>query len=111
MLRFLLDSAGAITQTARNAEDALEIIETWEPDILISDLGMPNVDGYELIKRIRTGASRHVKLPAVALTALTRVEDRVKALAAGYHMHVAKPVEPTELLTVVASLAALRKHR
>jgi len=78
---------------------------------LISDLGMPNVDGYELIKRIRTGASRHVKLPAVALTALTRVEDRVKALAAGYHMHVAKPVEPTELLTVVASLAALRKHR
>ncbi len=111
MLRFLLDSAGAITQTAKNAEDALEIIETWEPDILISDLGMPNVDGYELIKRIRTGASRHVKLPAVALTALTRVEDRVKALAAGYHMHVAKPVEPTELLTVVASLAALRKHR
>ncbi|HYR82775.1 MAG TPA: PAS domain S-box protein [Terriglobia bacterium] len=110
MLRYLLDHAGAITQTATNAQDALEIIDTWEPDVLISDLGMPNVDGYELIKRIRTGAARNVKLPAVALTALTRIEDRMKALAAGYQMHVAKPIEPGELLTVVASLAALGKQ-
>jgi CheY-like chemotaxis protein len=73
------------------------------PDVLVSDIGMPHVDGYELIRRIRSAGLR--KLPAVALTALTRIEDRVKALAAGYQMHVAKPVEPVELLAVVTSLA------
>ena len=100
-------AAGALVASTLLAVVAGSLVTTVVP---ASTLKLA-VDGYELIKRIRTGASRHVKLPAVALTALTRVEDRVKALAAGYHMHVAKPVEPTELLTVVASLAALRKHR
>lgn len=110
MLRFLFTRAGAVARTATNAEDAIEMVDTWRPDVLISDIGMPNVDGYELIKRVRARSDATMRLPAVALTALTRIEDRVKALSAGYHMHVAKPVEPSELLTVVASLAGLSKH-
>jgi len=106
MLRFLFERCGAQVQTATSAKDAFGIVEVWNPDVLVSDIGMPEVDGYELIRRIRAqGSARNTKLPAVALTALTRIDDRVKALAAGYQMHVAKPVEPVELLTVVASLA------
>ena len=108
--RFLFERAGAIVQTATSAEDAIEIMDTWEPDILVSDIGMPNVDGFELIKRIRARKQGNMRLPAVALTALTRIEDRVKALSAGYHMHVAKPIEPAELLSIVASLAGLSKR-
>jgi CheY-like chemotaxis protein len=67
---------------------------------------LPEVDGYELIRRIRKDERKNgTRTPAIALTAFARVEDRVKALAAGYQMHVAKPVEPGELLTIVASLA------
>jgi CheY-like chemotaxis protein len=109
LLRFVFDRAGAKVQMALNAQDALKIIEAWEPDVLVSDIGMPEVDGYELIRRIRARSSRQHKLPAVALTALTRIEDRMKALSAGYQMHVAKPIEPAELLTVVASLAGFTK--
>jgi len=109
MLRFVFDRAGAKVQMAMNAQDALKIVEAWEPDVLVSDIGMPEVDGYELIRRIRARSSRQHKLPAVALTALTRIEDRMKALSAGYQMHVAKPIEPAELLTVVASLAGFTK--
>ena len=71
--------------------------------MLISDIGMPGKDGYELIREIRRCAE-HKRLPAVALTAFARAEDRIRALNAGYNMHVAKPVDPRELLTVVASL-------
>ncbi len=106
MLRFLFERCGAQVQTATSAKEAFGIAEVWNPDVLVSDIGMPEVDGYELIRRIRAqGSGRNTKLPAVALTALTRTADRVKALAAGYQMHVAKPVEPVELLSVVASLA------
>jgi PAS domain S-box-containing protein len=109
MLRFVFDRVGAKAQMAMNAQDALDIVEAWEPDVLVSDIGMPEVDGYELIRRIRARSPRQHKLPAVALTALTRIEDRMKALSAGYQMYVAKPVEPAELLTVVASLAGFTK--
>lgn len=105
MLRFVFDRAGAIVQVAMSAQEALDVVETWQPNILVSDIGMPEVDGYELIKRVRACRTDKRKIPAVALTALTRIEDRVKALAAGYQMHVAKPIEPDELLAVVASLA------
>jgi CheY-like chemotaxis protein len=73
---------------------------------LICDIGMPEVDGYELIRRIRESERPgNKRVPAVALTAFARIEDRVRALAAGFQMHVAKPVEPAELLTIVASLS------
>lgn len=104
MLQYLFRQSGAEVATATSAEKALELIDRFSPDVLVSDIGMPIVDGYELIRRIRR-SGRNTSLPAVALTALTRIEDRVQALAAGYQMHVAKPVEPVELLAVVSSLA------
>jgi len=87
------------------AEEALTALEQVEFDLLISDIGMPKTDGYELIRQIRKqeeGTSR--KIPAVALTAYARVQDRMQAIMAGFSTHVAKPVEANELITVVASL-------
>jgi len=79
---------------------------------MISDIGLPEVDGYELLRRMREDERQTGrKTPAVALTASARIEDRVKALAAGYQMHVPKPVEPGELLTIVASLSGLMDQR
>jgi PAS domain S-box-containing protein len=103
MLHHLFRLSGAEVQVATSAEEALKACFAFNPDVLVSDIGMPNVDGYELLRRIRRSGNK--KLPAVALTALTRIEDRVKALAAGFQMHVAKPVEPAELLAVVSTLA------
>jgi PAS domain S-box-containing protein len=105
MLHFLFERSGAIVRVAGSAIEALRIFDEWAPDVLVCDIGMPDVDGYELIRRIRY--ERKSKVPAVALTALARVEDRVKALRAGFQMHVAKPIEPTELVSIVASLAGL----
>jgi len=112
MLRFVLEQCGGVVTTVADAESAIEAFQATRPTIMISDIGLPEVDGYELLRRIRdeerqTGR----KTPAVALTAFARIEDRVKALAAGYQMHVAKPVEPGELLTIVASLSGLMDHR
>jgi PAS domain S-box-containing protein len=97
---------GANVTAVTNAEDALKALDENSFDLLISDIGMPRVDGYELIRRIRQkeiGADK--RLPAVALTAYARVQDRMQAILAGYSTHVAKPVEANELVTVVASLA------
>jgi len=106
MIRAVLEQCGGQVHTATDADAALDAFSTWKPAVLISDIGLPEVDGYELLRRIRE-QEKHSggKVPAVALTAFARIEDRVKALAAGYQMHVAKPVEPGELLTIVASLA------
>src|SRR5207253_307730 len=77
----------------------------FNPQILVCDIGMPGEDGYALVGKIRAGeAGQNSTLPAVALTAYARSEDRERALAEGFHAHVAKPLEPSELLTVVASL-------
>jgi CheY-like chemotaxis protein len=76
-----------------------------KPDLLISDIGMPGEDGYDLIRKVRAlTTDACARVPAVALTAFARSEDRQRALLAGYQLHVAKPVEPSELLTVCASL-------
>ena len=75
-------------------------------DVLVSDIGMPEEDGYALIRQVRAlGAEQGGAIPAVALTAYARAEDRMKAVLAGFQMHGTKPVEPAELLTMVASLA------
>jgi PAS domain S-box-containing protein len=102
LLRFMFNETGAIVQTAGSAQEALQVFDRWRPDILVSDIGMPDVDGYELIRIIRE--ERNSRIPAVALTAMARVDDRVRALTAGYQMHVAKPVEPVELITIVVAL-------
>jgi CheY-like chemotaxis protein len=79
------------------------------PDMIVSDIGMPGEDGYDFIRRVRAlAADEGGRTPAAALTAFARAEDRTRALRAGYQTHVAKPVEPTELTAVVASLATRR---
>ncbi|HVF87642.1 MAG TPA: PAS domain S-box protein, partial [Pyrinomonadaceae bacterium] len=107
MLRAMLTQRGAEVVVARSAEEALVEIQRSRFDLLISDIGMPGADGYELLGRVRgLPADRGGHIPAVALTAYARTEDRLRALRAGYQMHVPKPVESTELIAVLSSLAA-----
>src|SRR5262245_30618464 len=109
MLAFVFNQCGAIVKTARSVKEALEIFDDWSPEILVSDIGMPDEDGYHLIRAIRQ--ERGSRIPAVALTAMARIEDRIKALMAGYQMHVSKPVEPLELITIAVSLVPLVNRR
>lgn len=105
LLIFVLDRCGAVAKACASAGEALEALAQFKPDILVSDIGMPDEDGYMLIEKVRSlDAERGGRIPAVALTAYARVEDRLRALAAGYNMHVPKPVEPAELAMVIASL-------
>lgn len=106
MLERLLRDCGAEVLLADGAEAALACVAAERPDVLVSDIGMPGVDGYQLLQRVRAlGAARGGALPAVALTAFARAEDRVRALRAGYRAHVAKPVEPAEIVATIASVA------
>lgn len=106
MLASVLRSARARVETASNAREALVLYDAIHPDLIVSDIGMPDMDGHELIAELRKRekARGGAGVPAVALTAYARVQDRMRALASGFQMHVAKPVEPAELLTVLASL-------
>jgi PAS domain S-box-containing protein len=105
ILARILRGGGASVITASSAAEALEILTASKPALLISDIGMPGEDGYDLIRTVRALAEDDCgRVPAVALTAFARSEDRQRALLAGYQLHVAKPVEPSELLTVCASL-------
>jgi len=107
ILQAILSRCGAEVRAAISASEALTSLQGWHPDLLISDLGMPDEDGYSLLRKVRALDAQHGgNIPAVALTAYARVEDRVRALAAGFQMHVAKPIEPAELVAVVANLAA-----
>jgi CheY-like chemotaxis protein len=109
MLKVILHNRGAEVQTASSAREALEALERSLPDALVSDLAMPEQDGYELIELIRQrDPGRGGNIPAAALTAYARVEDRVRALTAGFQMYVPKPVDANELVAVVANLAHLR---
>jgi CheY-like chemotaxis protein len=90
---------------AGSAAEAFAAFTESKPDVLISDIGMPEEDGYELIGRLRAAEAGHDgRIPAIALTAYARVEDRIRALNAGFQVHVPKPIEPVELIAVVASL-------
>jgi signal transduction histidine kinase/CheY-like chemotaxis protein len=101
----ILAGAGAETRAALSTHEALRILDDWLPDVVVSDIEMPGEDGYALIRRLRARGDAAVSLPAVAVTAYGRIEDRVRALEAGFQMHIVKPVEPTELVAVIASLA------
>ncbi|HXH82260.1 MAG TPA: PAS domain S-box protein, partial [Candidatus Tectomicrobia bacterium] len=98
----ILERAGAAVAQAASAGEAVEAAESVAPDVLISDIGMPETDGYALIRTLR---ERGVGVPALALTAYARYEDRQRALGAGFQAYVAKPVDPGHLLRVVAGLA------
>jgi PAS domain S-box-containing protein len=105
LLRQGLEYCGATVSVAGSAAEAVEALMAQTPDILISDIGMPAVDGYDLIRQVRRlPATDGGKIPAIALTAYTRTEDRLQALRAGYDMHVPKPVELAELVAVAASV-------
>ncbi|HEX5965936.1 MAG TPA: ATP-binding protein [Pyrinomonadaceae bacterium] len=105
LLRQGLEYCGATVRVAGSAAEALDALASQVPDILISDIGMPGVDGYDLIRRVRSLQTESgERVAAIALTAYTRVEDRLQALRSGYDMHVPKPVELTELCAVAASL-------
>jgi len=107
----LLDSCGAEVRVAGSAAQALQMLDVWRPDVLISDIAMPEEDGYVLIKKIRArSAEKSGDLPAAALTAYATIEDRVSILAAGFQMYLSKPADPGELIAVVASLAARRRR-
>ena len=101
MLSTVLDDEGATVTAVGSASEAIDAIETQGADVLISDIAMPHVDGYELLRHVRT---RGHLLPAIALTAFARAEDRSNAFAAGYSDHLSKPVEPLALVSAVARL-------
>jgi CheY-like chemotaxis protein len=101
----VLESAGAHVSSAQSAEEALELLDSEVPDVVVADLGMPKVDGYQFIDQVRRDRNRQVRdLPAAALSAYARPEDRMRALRAGFHIHLAKPIDPAELVTTVAAL-------
>lgn len=103
-----LEECGCDVITALSAGEALALLEKQKPDVILADLSMPEMDGFELIRRIRKRNSKNGgQIPAVAITALARIEDRMRALAAGYQMFVIKPIEITELREIVASLTAM----
>ena len=105
LMRIVLRSSGAEVMSAASAEEAFEHVEQWHPDILVSDIGLPDVDGYALIQKLRTlEAERGWSIPALAVTAYARVEDRTRALSSGFQMHLAKPLEPADLVAAITSL-------
>jgi PAS domain S-box-containing protein len=110
LLRVVLETAGARVTTASSALAALELIESLKPDVIVADIGMPEIDGFELIKRIRAlPNSEASNVPAAALTAFARSDDRTRALQSGFEMHLAKPVDPGELVASVATLVRRKR--
>jgi PAS domain S-box-containing protein len=109
LLTEILEAAGARVTTASSGAAALEKITASRPDVVLADLGMPLMDGFELIERIRHGADRDLQdIPAAALTAYGRSEDRAKTLQAGFGLHLVKPIDPLELASAVQALARRR---
>ncbi len=106
LMRLVLEACGAVVSLAASAPEALEAVRRAPPAVLVSDIGMPGMDGYDLIRRVRElGVSEGGSTPALALTAFARESDRARALEAGFHAHLAKPAEPAQLATLVANLA------
>ena len=106
LIKRVLTDCDAELFTACTASEALLLVARERPHVLVSDIGMPDVDGYELLSRVRAlGPGGGGTVPAIALTAFARSEDRTRALRAGFLVHVSKPVEPSELIATVATIA------
>jgi len=106
MVARMLREWGAAVRVAYSAEEALALIQREPPDLLVSDIGMPTVDGFELLRRVKTFSAQNCReLPVIALTAFARPEDRERALTAGFAVHFAKPFAPTALAAAIAELA------
>jgi CheY-like chemotaxis protein/anti-sigma regulatory factor (Ser/Thr protein kinase) len=111
LLNFVLESCEAQVSTAGSAAEALELIKREKFHVIVSDIGMPEEDGYSLVRKIRALSNEQGgNTPAIALTAYARAEDRVQALRSGFQMHIAKPVESAELTAAVANLAGRMRN-
>ena len=110
LIKRILSDCHAQVTTAASAADAMAAFRHERPDVLVSDLGMPDVDGFELLGMVQNlGKQGGFDVPAVALTAFARSEDRLRALEAGFRSHISKPVEPSELIATVAQMAPERR--
>jgi CheY-like chemotaxis protein len=107
LLSTILQEAGAEVTAAGCADEAVAAFERLRPDVLVSDIGMPGGDGYSLIRRVRLVEGDAARVPAVALTAYARAEDRGQALDSGFQAHLPKPIEPGELTALIAQLIGL----
>jgi CheY-like chemotaxis protein len=106
----VLEADGAIVKAVPSAALGLEILPKFKPDALVCDIAMPDEDGYTFIRKVRSlKANQGGRVPAVALTAYADSEDRVCALQAGFQKHIAKPVEPSELVEIIANLVTFSK--
>jgi CheY-like chemotaxis protein len=106
LLARVLGDQGAVVLSASSALTAIKVLEEFRPDVLVSDIAMPDADGYDLIRRIRRlSASRGGHTPAIALTAYARPEDAELAVSAGFQAHASKPVHPGRLIAMIAELA------
>ena len=105
LLRTILEAAGGTVITVASGATALQSLDRDVPDVLISDIGMPGMDGLALITAVRSQSGPAGKVAAVAFTAYARSEDRITALNSGFQMHLSKPVDPRELVVTVAALA------
>ena len=106
LINEVLTECDADVITAASAAEGLELLQSRRPDVIISDIGMPEKDGYQLIREVRNLPAAHGgKTPAIALTAFARSEDRTRAMMAGYQMHLSKPVESHELIATIGSLS------
>jgi hypothetical protein len=103
-LRTVLEAQGAEVTSFASGEDALAVLKKTKPTVLICDVGMPKMDGYQLIRTIRASEARTDRIPALALTAFARAEDRKRSLVAGYQAHLAKPFDIGELILLIADL-------
>ena len=104
-MRVLLVSCGAEVEVASSGDDAREILGRWRADVLVSDIGMPGEDGYTFLAHLRTLNADMARLPAIALTAYASRSDKIRLLGAGFQAYISKPLDPLELVSVVANLA------
>jgi signal transduction histidine kinase/ActR/RegA family two-component response regulator len=110
LIRRILEECNAQVIAVASAAEAFERFERQIPDVIVSDIGMPEQDGYSLIQQIRAREDDIARVPAIALTAYARIEDRLKAIRAGFQLHLSKPVEPIELVSMIQSLARRPKQ-
>lgn len=111
LIRFILEDQGATVSVAASAAEALQQLGESVPDVLISDIGMPQMDGYTLIRRVRATLGTQGKtIPAIALTAYAGEINQRRVLAAGFQLHLAKPIEPEQLIQAIAQVMASSFH-